>query len=337
MFQKARIKLTAWYLLIITIVCFFLSGVIFKIQMSEVNRFAMAQRTRIERQFPPEILLPPKLPTIDPDLIAETQKRILINLIVLNGIIIVFSGGFGYLLAGKTLMPIKEVLEEQDRFISDSSHELRTPLTSLKSAMEVALMDKNFSLLDAKKLIKENIEDVNRLQNLSDSLIKLSKNKEQKNNLTIEKISISKLINFSIEKIKPQAEHKGIIIKKKIQNCKIEGDQEKLNSLLDILLDNAIKYSPPNKIIQVKTVKSGKNISISVKDHGQGISKKDLPFVFDRFYRANSSRTGSTTPGFGLGLSIAKMIVENHHGSIKVESRLGKGSTFTVTLPKIFS
>lgn len=337
MFQKARIKLTAWYLLIITLVCFSLSVVIFRIQMSEVNRFAKAQRTRIERQFPPGIFLPLKPPTIDPDLIAETEKRILINLIILNGIIIVFSGGFGYLLAGKTLMPIKEVLEEQDRFISDSSHELRTPLTSLKSAMEVALMDKKLSLVDAKKLIKENIEDVNRLQNLSDSLIKLSKNKEQKNNLTIEKISISKLINFSIEKIKPQAEHKGIIIKKKIQNYKIEGDQEKLNSLLDILLDNAIKYSLPNKIIQVKTVKPGKNISISVKDHGQGISKKDLPFVFDRFYRANSSRTGSTTPGFGLGLSIAKMIVENHHGSIKVESRLGKGSTFTVTLPQIFS
>jgi signal transduction histidine kinase len=111
--------------------------------MSEFNRFAKAQRTRIERQFPPEIFLPPKPPTIDPDLIAETQKRILINLMILNGIIIVFSGGFGYLLAGKTLKPIKEALDEQDRFISDSSHELRTPLTSLKSAMEVALMDKN--------------------------------------------------------------------------------------------------------------------------------------------------------------------------------------------------
>jgi len=337
MFQKARIKLTVWYLIVITIVCFSLSGVIFKIQMSEVNRFAMAQRNRIERQFPPEILLPPKPPTIDPDLIAETQNRILINLLILNGIIIVFSGGFGYFLAGKTLRPIKDALDDQDRFISDSSHELRTPLTSLKSAMEVALLDKNLSLLDAKKLIKENIEDVNRLQNLTDSLIKLSKNKEQKNNLNIEKISLAKLINPSIEKINPQAEHKGIIIKKKIQSYKIEGDQEKLNSLLDILLDNAIKYSPSNKTINVSAVKSGKNITISVKDHGQGISKKDLPFVFDRFYRASPSRTGSITPGFGLGLSIAKMIVENHHGSIKVKSRLRKGSTFIVTLPQIFS
>ena len=337
MFQKARIKLTAWYLLIITIVCFTLSGVIFRIQRSEVNRFAKAQRMRIEIQFPPEIFLPPKPPIIDPDLIAETEKRILINLMMLNGIIIVFSGGFGYFLAGKTLKPIKEALDEQDRFISDSSHELRTPLTSLKSAMEVALMDKQLSLDDAKKLIKENIKDVNRLQNLSDSLIKLSKNKEQKNNLNLEDISLSKLINSSIEKIKPQAEHKGVIIKKKIQNCKIKGDQEKLHSLLAILLDNAIKYSPSGKIIQVKTIKSGKKITISVTDHGQGIGKKDLPFIFDRFYRADASRTGSIIPGFGLGLSIAKMIVENHHGSIKVESRPGKGSTFTVTLPQIFS
>jgi two-component system, OmpR family, sensor histidine kinase CiaH len=337
MFQKARIKLTAWYLLIITIVCFTLSGVIFRIQMSEFNRFAKAQRNRIERQFPPEILLPPKPPTIDPDLIAETQKRILFNLMMLNGVIIVFSGCFGYLLAGKTLKPIKEALDEQDRFISDSSHELRTPLTSLKSAMEVALMDKKLTLSEAKKLIKENIEDVNRLQNLSDSLIKLSKNKEQKNNLNFEEISLSKLISSSIEKIKPQAEHKGVIIKKKIQTCNIKGDQEKLQSLLAILLDNAIKYSPSKKTIQIKTFISGNDITISITDHGQGISKKDIPFIFDRFYRADVSRTGSTTPGFGLGLSIAKMIVENHHGSIKVESHLGKGSSFTVTLPKIFS
>jgi signal transduction histidine kinase len=337
MFQKARIKLTAWYLFIITIVCFTLSGVIFRIQMSEVNRFAKVQRTRIERQFPTVLHLPPKPPTIDPDLIAETGKRILINLTILNGIIIVISGGFGYLLAGKTLKPIKEALDEQDRFISDSSHEIRTPITSLKSSMEVALMDKNLTLPGAKKLIKENIEDINRLQNLSDSLINLSKNKEQKRALNLEDISLSKLIGSSIEKIRPQAEHKGVIINKKIQNCKIKGDQEKLHSLLDILLDNAIKYSPSAKIIQVKAVKSGKNIDISVTDHGLGISKKDLPYIFDRFYRADTSRTGRTTPGFGLGLSIAKMIVENHHGSIKVKSSPGEGSTFTVSLPQNFS
>jgi two-component system, OmpR family, sensor histidine kinase CiaH len=337
MFQKARLKLTAWYLLIIMIISFIFSAVIFNVQMAEVDRFARAQRMRLERQFPAREFLPSEPPYIDPDLIEETKDRLLLNLIELNGIIIIISGGLGYFLAGKTLRPIKEMIDDQDRFISDSSHELRTPLTSLKSAMEVALMDKNLTLADAKKLIKENIEDVNCLQNLSDSLIKLSKNKEQKDNLKIAKISLSKLVNSAIEKIKPQADQKAVVIKKHLNNQFFFGDQEKLESVMTIVLDNAVKYSPQNKQIIVTTSKSKKNISISITDHGQGISKKDLPFVFDRFFRADMSRTKTKISGFGLGLSIAKMIIEKHHGQIKVKSHLGKGSVFTIILPQNFS
>lgn len=337
MFQKARLKLTAWYLLIIMIISFVFSAVIFKVQMVEVDRFARAQRMRLERQFPTREFLPPEPPFIDPDLIEETKSRLLLNLIELNGIIILISGGLSYLLAGKTLRPIKEMIDDQDRFISDSSHELRTPLTSLKSAMEVALMDKNMTLTDAKKLIRDNIEDVNRLQCLSDSLIKLSKNKEQKDNLKTEKISLSKLVNSAIEKIKPQADQKKIVIKKRLVSCQFVGDKEKLESVLSILMDNAVKYSEVNKSIFIKTSKSSKNIHISIVDHGQGIGKKDLPFVFDRFFRADTSRTKTKVSGFGLGLSIAKMIIEKHRGNIKVKSQLGKGSVFTLTLPKNFS
>lgn len=337
MFQKARLKLTAWYLLIIMMISFIFSAVIFNVQIVELDRFARVQRTRLERQFPTREFSPPEPPFIDPDLIKETKNRLLINLIELNGIIIIISGGLSFFLAGKTLRPIKEMIDDQDRFISDSSHELRTPLTSLKSAMEVALMDKNLTLIDAKKLIRENIEDVNRLQCLSDSLIKLSKNKEQKDNLKTEKISLSKLVNSAIDKIKPQADQKQIVIKKRLVNCQFTGDKEKLESVLAILMDNAVKYSEVNKSILIKTSKTIKNIHLSIIDHGQGIGKKDLPYVFDRFFRADTSRTKTKVSGFGLGLSIAKMIIEKHHGKIKVKSQLGKGSTFTITLPQNFS
>lgn len=334
MFQKTRLKLTAWYLLIIMFISLSFSLVVFRVQMAEVDRFARAQRTRIERKTPPMGFVPFERFQIDQDLIAETEKRLLLNMLTINIIILVFSGGMGYILAGKTLRPIKEMMDDQDRFISDSSHELKTPLTSLKSAMEVALMDKSLTLSGAKKLIKENILDVNRLQRLSESLINLSKNKEQNGNLTIENISLTNLIESVVEKISPQAKKKKIIIKTSLINTNFHGDKEKIESLITLLLENAVKYSPSGKTILIQSTKNNKTLSLSIIDHGQGIRKKDLPFIFDRFYRADFSRSKSKVPGFGLGLSIAKMIVEKHHGEIKVKSRLGYGSTFTVTLPR---
>ena len=334
MFQKARLKLTAWYLLIILLVCFILSAEIFRVQMSEVNRFARAQRVRLENQFPLDPSVPRTQFAIDPDLVAETQARLLINLLVLDGVIIVISGVFGYFLAGKTLYPIKAMLEEQKRFVSDSSHELRTPLTSLKSAMEVALMDKNLSLDEAKKLIEENIEDINRLQKLSDSLIQLTKEeKVSTKHLNAEKLSTSSLIKASIAQIKPQAKIKKIQIKQNIKNASLKGDKDKIINLLVILLDNAVKYSPENSTITIKTWKTKNFAYFSVKDLGIGIAKKDLPHIFDRFYRADTSRSNNKTPGYGLGLSIAKMIAEDHKGSISVKNNAEHGTIFLVRLP----
>jgi two-component system, OmpR family, sensor histidine kinase CiaH len=332
MFQKARIKLTAWYLLIITLISVVFSGVIFQVQMVEVNRFARAQRIRIQRQIPEGVFLPPEPPFIDPDLVAETQKRLLLNLIFLNSLIIVISGGLGYFLAGKTLRPIKEMLEDQDRFISDSSHELRTPLTSLKSAMEVALMDKKMTLEETKNLIKENIEDVNKLQKLSDSLILLTKQSSKKEK-HYQVLTTKQLIEDSIQQIKAQATKKKITIISNIKNVKFQGENDKLTNLVAILLENAIKYSKNNKIVKIKTWKTKNHVNITVKDGGIGISEKDIPHIFDRFYRADISRSKIKTSGYGLGLSIAKMIVDEHHGTISVKSIIKKGSQFLIRLP----
>ncbi len=334
MFQKARLKLTAWYLLIIMLVCFCLSAVIFRIQMSEVDRFARAQRVRMESQFPPGIFANQVPVAVDPDLIAETQMHLLFNLLTLNGIIIVIAGGLGYLLAGKTLYPIKIMLEDQNRFISDSSHELRTPLTSLKSSMEVAMMDKNLTLTEAKNLIIENLDDVNRLQKLSDSLIQLTKGKNNSaQNLDLEVASTTFLVKTSIDQLKAQASIKKIKIRSLIKNASLKVDKNKIVNLLVILLDNAIKYSPEKSTVVVKSWKTKHFVFFSIKDQGVGIAEKDLPHIFDRFYRADASRSNANTPGYGLGLSIAKLIVNEHKGSISVKSFTKNGTIFLVKLP----
>lgn len=341
MFGKARLKLTGWYLLIIMVVSIGFSLVIYKVLTVELDRFSHFQRLRIERRLSGEEFTPfesrlrntPPRIFADPELVEETKRRLIFFLVIVNGGILIVSGGLAYFLAGKTLKPIKDMVDEQNQFISDASHELKTPLTSLKSAMEVHLRDKRLNLADAKKLIKENIEEVNKLQSLSEGLLRLASYQKPNNHARFEMVSLASTIKRSIQRVKPQAIKKKIAIKNKSQNFEFEADQYLLSDLLVILLDNAIKYSQKGKSITITSRKTDGSILITVADQGIGINEKDLPHIFDRFYRADLARSKDESSGFGLGLSIAKKIVESHRGQITVESKLGKGSTFTVRLP----
>lgn len=330
MFKSTRIKLTAWYLLIIMFISLCFSAVIYRVLDREVERFILRQRFQIERRIAPPI----PFPLTDPQLIEEVRERLLINLGIINLFILIASGILGYFLAGKTLEPISKIVEEQDRFITDASHELRTPLTALKTSMEVNLRDKNLDLVTAKKIIKDNIEEVNKLQSLSDNLLELAQ--YEKLDLTNKKeiADLNQVIKEAIKKISPLATQKNIQIKNH-ETIKIKVNSFGLINLLVIILDNAVKYSPPNNKVEIKAIKSEKNITISVEDCGIGIDQKDIPYIFDRFYRASNSRTKNSIGGYGLGLSIAKKIIEIHKGKIDVESQLKKGAVFRITMPII--
>lgn len=327
MFKHARLKLTAWYLLIIMTISISFSALIYRLDINEVERFDRMQRARVEIMFGP--------PSVDwdPTLVAETERRIVINLILMNLAILVISGVSGWVLAGITLNPIKEMVDEQNRFISDASHEINTPLTSLKLAMEVFLRNRKATLTSSKKLIKENIDEVDKLQALSHSLLQLSRFEVPNGNTRLEICSIKEIIDEAVKKVKARALLKKIKITSDIADIKINCNKPSLVELFVILLDNAIKYSPEmsNITLSCKTTKDG--VEVFVKDEGIGISKKDLPHIFDRFYRSDLSRSRSNEiGGYGLGLSIAKKIVDNHNGKITVKSKLGEGSKFVVQL-----
>lgn len=199
MFNTARIKLTAWYLLMIMCVSIFFSTVIYAALTHELDRFDRAQRIRIQRGIPAP---PPFLTTPDPDLISETKHRLIMQLALLNGGILVMSGVMGYFLAGFTLRPIKEMVDEQNRFIGDASHEFRTPLTSLKSALEVHLRDTKLTVSQARTVIKESIDEVNKMNMLSDRLLHLARY-EQGEEFFFRKLVLSKIIDYTIIRIKP--------------------------------------------------------------------------------------------------------------------------------------
>lgn len=306
MFYKARIKLTAWYLMIIMIVSGLFSAVIYRVQTSEIERFNRVQLQRIQFGF--------RIQLTNPDLIEESKDRIRLTLIFVNLAILIVSGIGGYILAGITLAPIKAMLDDQQRFVADASHELRTPLTSLKTAFEVFLRGHKIQA-PTKSLIVESITEVDKLQSLTSMLLRLSKTKK-----IYEKVVLKKIILQAASKISPEA-------KTTLQNVEINGDPLALEELMVILLDNAVKYSPNQKDIKISLKKLAGKVTIGVSDRGLGIAQKDLPHIFDRFYRGDKARSAG---GFGLGLSIAKKIVEEHHGTISVTSKINFGTTVQV-------
>lgn len=341
MFHSARIKLTLWYLLIIMIISVSFSGAIYRILHMEIERFTKSQRFRIERQMKEGVIIMPDarmpaglLPMLtDPELIQDVQNRLLLNLIMVNGGIFIIAGALGYLLAGKTLKPIQNMLDEQNQFISDASHELRTPLTALKSTLEVNLRDKKLTLVQAKKLLSENVSDVNRLQQLSDELLQLAQYQKPNGKQTYTTVSIKSVITQAIHQVAPLAREKRIRIRHTVEQLSMTGNVYELTDLFVILLDNAIKYSKTATTVTLTAKKQHNQLFITIQDQGIGIDTADIPHIFDRFYRVDRARTKQQADGFGLGLSIAKNIVDRYKGTIRVTSEKGKGSIFTILLP----
>ncbi len=341
MFKSARIKLTIWYLLIIMAITLLFSSFVYVGFSNSTRRALNFQKGRIEREMRmrSEGFVPPRLQDpINEETLADLRQALLLTLGSINLTIFAVSGVLGYILAGKTLKPIENMVEKQNRFVSDAAHELRTPLTAMKTELEVTNRNKNLTVSEAKVAIESTIEEIDRLTQLSNFLLKESQYKTHKAAEEDEEIEISEVINTSIKKLTPRAKSKSIMVNAKLEETQIKGNKSRLAELITILLDNAIKYGKENGQVNITTKKLRNNLEIKVEDNGNGIHKKDLPYIFDRFYRAENSRTknkdvNEAEDGFGLGLSIAKEIVTLHKGTITAESTINKGTTITINLP----
>jgi two-component system sensor histidine kinase CiaH len=338
MFKKARIRLTAWYLVIIMAISLSFSVAIYIGVNRELTRLDSLQRSRqarvetmtnflIQQGLP----LPPEAQRLESETLEEARARIIGALGLINVGILVISGLGGYFLAGVTLNPISKMVKDQKEFIGNASHELRTPLTSLKTEIEVALRDKSMKLKDARELLVSNLQDVNSMQKLSNYLLGLSKYQNSEIDLPTERLNLGNVVDRAIDGASSYAKQKGIRIVRKIDKTYINGNEEAIAELATILIDNAIKYSGKSKKIEIMTRQNGLLI---VQDFGVGIAAADIPHIFDRFYRADSSRSKEKTDGYGLGLSIAKSIVDRMGAKIEVQSAVGRGSTFSVRFSK---
>lgn len=328
MFHSAALKLTLWYLLIIVFLSITFSLVIYRLTSDKI----------IDNNNRQNVFLNNRLPSRNFDNynrlrnqdVREALASLKGSLVVFNLMVFVAGGAASYALARRTLEPIEQSLEAQKRFTGDASHELRTPLTIMKTENEVALRNPSLKKSEAIAQIKSNLEEVEKLKQLSDGLLRLA---SYDGSLALnDAVDIAETINTAMGRWKKIAKSRNMKFNVQTSALKVKGDRDSLIELMSVLIDNAIKYSPPATSITIKSIKKGSNIAVSVSDKGQGIAANDLPKIFERFYQSESSRSGAC--GYGLGLSIAKRIAELHNGSIDVVSAPNKGSTFTVNLHK---
>ena len=305
MFEKARLKLTLWYLLIIMIISGVFSVIIYDGTTQEIRRIAHVEELR--QDLPPTDFFQQNVRIYVPSIVdlEETENRLKLILIIINAGILVLAGTAGYFLAGRTLRPIKVMIEEQNRFISDASHELRTPITAVRTENEVALRDKNLNLEQAKKIIVSNLEEAISMQTLSNSLLRLTQDQNYSGKIPLVEISLKSAALEALKKIAPMAAVKHIKIQSEFEDIHISGIKQSIVELVVILLDNAVKYSPEKSKVNLNIYRTDGKAMLVVKDEGIGIAKKDIANIFDRFYRAEKSRSKQEVDGYGLGLAIA--------------------------------
>ncbi|MBI4734081.1 MAG: HAMP domain-containing histidine kinase [Rubrobacteridae bacterium] len=280
---------------------------------------------------------PPENYAYDTGLFDEERNRVFLSLLALNFVLVGASGAASYFLAGRTLKPIEAMMNEQKRFVSDASHELRTPLTAMKTEVEVALRDKNLDPSEAREILESNLEEIDKLNALSDRLLALGRLQNPGKSIECGPISLSQAAEEAIQQVLPLAIKKNIEIEFEpviAPHDTIEGQKNNIVDMLVIFLDNAIKYSRDGSRVILKMVSRKTHMEIVIQDFGYGIKPDDLPNIFNRFYRADISRSAGEIDGYGLGLSIAKEIIEKHEGDVRVESEVERGTRFTVTLPR---
>lgn len=263
---------------------------------------------------------------------TDIQRESIMIIFSILFIMTIIFALIAYKLAKYSINPLERAIEKQRRFVSDSSHELRTPLTLMKTEAEILIKDKNASLNEYQKFAKNTIEDVNRLSSLTDMLLRLAKLDNGQESIKLINLKPKNIFDLLIKKFSNELNKKNIFCENQVlENIEIQADETILKHIFTIIIDNAIKYGNENGHIQITAKYQKKVCHIFIKDNGQGICKQDLPYIFDRFYRASKDRHSK---GYGLGLAIAKDLMNLLNGDITIKSELKKGTIVKVSFFK---
>lgn len=325
LFDAAYLRLTAWYVAIIMSISLLFSIWVYNQARNELQ-FGLDRIVHVG----PMGLAPDTFTALIEERLDDSRRRVILRLVSLNVIVLAVGAGASYWLARRTMQPIEEAMEAQHRFTADASHELRTPLAAMKAEIEVGLRDKKLTKDEAVELLQSNLEEIDRLGNLAEGLLALTQDAGPYEPAPVALDDVSSKV---IKRMRPLAEAKKISLQAELNPVVAAANEIAVDKIAGILIDNAIKYSPSDTTITVRTYRRDGAAYLEVTDQGIGIKATELPHVFDRFYRADTSRSKQHVPGHGLGLSIAQRLAEQMDGTITATSRLDRGSTFTLSLP----
>jgi two-component system, OmpR family, sensor histidine kinase CiaH len=317
MFHAARLRLTAWYLLILAIIVALLSFVLYRLLL-------LTQEAELGAVHSPAYH--PLVRTFARDQVVLAYQIVAVDI----GVLLLAAAG-AYLLAGRTLRPIQEAMERQRRFAAAASHELRTPLTALQGNLEVALLNPR-RREEYEQLLREAVEDAERLSQLVRDLTLLARPEADGSALRLEPMDLRDPTRAATKDVELLVAGKGQQVETDLDvPLPIQGDLLKLRQVFVNLLENASRYTPERGRICLAGRREHGHAVVEVRDSGAGIAADDLPHLFEPFFQADKAR--SNADHVGLGLSLASWIVRAHGGEIKATSQVGVGTVFTVSLP----
>jgi signal transduction histidine kinase len=329
LFKSVNIKLTLLYSALFLILFWMFSGGLYlwmRNSFGEEYVNEVEQQSEIDSGFDEE--------HIDiADIAGEVAlHRLGTTLLILNGVLLIAIPVVAWVMTRRTLSPVQRIHEQQKQFVSDVAHELRTPLSIMSGELEISL-GKERSTEDYSKTIESTRQETERLISLSENLLFLARNDQGRQSVELGKVDLTDLIGSIIAGLKSESIKKNIklVFEPAKDLIFTLGQEDMLKRLFFNIIHNAISYSKPDGVVRISLATDKQNVIVRIADNGIGISAEDQKRIFDRFYRADSSR--SRAKGYGLGLPISKSIVELHRGKISLHSIPDRGTTFIITLP----
>lgn len=262
------------------------------------------------------------------------QKRLLeqflSSMALVGGFIILLMGIGSWWLAGRSLRAAQKAWDMQRSFIANASHELRAPLTLIRASSEVVIRQAGTDNRQ-KDLLKNITDECDHMSQLVEDLLLISKLDSHQLKLDLTDVDMAGLLEEVRRQFEPLAEKNRVSVVTGKSAGLIKGDRLRLRQVLIILMDNALRFTPESGLIELSSRPSGRAVTVTVRDNGRGIPAEQMEHLFERFYQPTDGKVDDH--GNGLGLSIAKSLVEAHDGTIQVTSRVGEGTYVTLTLP----
>jgi two-component system, OmpR family, manganese sensing sensor histidine kinase len=262
--------------------------------------------------------------------LAKTQLFLSLGVPLTLGL----TGLVGWFLGGVAMKPTQKAYEQLQRFTADASHELRAPISAILSNAQVGLLSPADDSHQPRQRLENIVTITKSTSSLISNLLFLARHEGRLNSDDLEAINLHDFLQSLSNKFQTLAKEKNLNFVSKFSTSTVvfQGDRELLEQALKNLIDNAYKYTPARGTVRLTLAIKSRQGIISIEDNGIGIPPEDLPQIFDRFYRVDVARSRETG-GFGLGLAIAKQIIQAHDGQITVKSSLGQGTKFQIILP----